>query len=130
MLLALLVYIRICSFNECVKQSFIESVYRRNAISPMLDEYRNILVKGAIGVSVSYAAVYGIVKILRTFKKELKPILSQGSLAPTTIEEVQQRDSEESPWCDIVKRHLPICKKAQTSTCSDLTNNVLKNLTC
>lgn len=129
LLLALTVYIRICSFNECVKQSFIESVYRRNSISPMIDEYRNTLIKGAIGVSVSYAAVYGIVKILKTFKKELKPILSQGSLAPSTIEEIQQRDSEENPWCDIVRRQLPICKKAQTSTCSDLTNNVLKNLT-
>jgi hypothetical protein len=66
---------------------------------------------------------------MKAFKKELKPILLQGSLAPTTKEEVAARDAEVNPWCDIVRRQLPIGKQAQTSTSDNLLKNVCKNLT-
>jgi len=129
LLCILALYLRVSAFRLSVRESFIEQTYRRNEISPMLDEYRDKLVKGAIAVSVSYGAVYAIVRLLKAFKKELKPIMLQGSLAPKTIEEVNQRDAEVNPWCELVKRQLPICKKAQTSTSDDLVRLVCKNLT-
>lgn len=129
MLSILAVYLRICAFRTSVREAFVEQTYRRNEITPMLDEYRDKLIKGAIAVSVSYGAVYAIVRLMKAFKKELKPILLQGSLAPTTKEEVAARDAEVNPWCDIVRRQLPIGKQAQTSTSDNLLKNVCKNLT-
>ena len=52
----------------------------------------------------------------------------QGSLEPTSVEEIAQRDREDNVWSRVAARKLPLTHKSFLSCQSHLKNIVGKNL--
>jgi hypothetical protein len=53
---------------------------------------------------------------------------AQGNLAPTSIEEVEQRDAEKSDWAVVESTPLPISHKSKSTNCEQLCTTLSKNL--
>jgi hypothetical protein len=57
-----------------------------------------------------------------------QPLAPQGTLAPKTLADVTERDSETNQWASIIKRCLPISDASKRMSCDQLSNVVRKNL--
>jgi hypothetical protein len=76
----------------------------------------------------SFCKAVGLVGILYLGSKLFSRFGVHGSLEPKDMDDIAQRDSEDSPWTKVVKRSLPTTNKMWTTSVLDLTRLVEKNL--
>jgi len=95
-------------------------------IAPILRKYRDQYAKAICGISIGIAAVYGLARAYRAYSSSEQK--AQGSLEPITGKEVEERDSEQNVWTDIVKRDLPITDNSKRMSTEQLNNVVKKAL--
>lgn len=108
------------------KKDLIEALKKRNDSLPIIirgvrDKYVKAICYSAIGISalVIMAKIYSHWKKLR---------VSQGSLKPTTVEEIKQRDSEGNAWSVARATPLPISEASKTTVHADLLRYVKSNI--
>lgn len=111
-----------------VKRQFQEELRQRNVISPIFEDLRNKHIGSICKAGGIIAVLYGIAKVYRAWREKCNPFETQGSLHPTTQEEVNARDSETSPWTEVVERPLPVQDSAKNTTSKQLQDMMLTNL--
>lgn len=109
---------------DTVKKEFRKQLVDRNTVSPMMQEFRDKHVGRICAACGVVGALYAIAKVYRTWRS----MNIQGSLEPTTPEEVAQRDNETNQWTSVVARALPITRAASNTTSMQLQHLVEKNL--
>ena len=97
------------NFNIC------QNVRRR-----YMDRSLNMFTK----LSASCLVLYTLSKFWRFWSSQRV----QGSLEPTSQEEIDNRDKEDNVWASVVKRDLPISQCSKTMTTTELLHVVDKNL--
>jgi hypothetical protein len=105
--------------DECVR-----NLVDRNTISPIVESMRRASVSTVCKVAGVLGSLYAIARLYSKWAK-LNP---QGSLRPTSEDDVQRRDAEDSPWVDVVKRDLPISDESRRMSSEMVRNVVEKNL--
>lgn len=73
---------------------------------------------GVVGV------LYALAKLYRRWTR----MQSQGSLEPTSMQEIQQRDREGNPWTEPIKRELPFTTESHCIDTKTLSSVVSNNL--
>lgn len=108
------------------KDNLVAELKRRNDNLPYV--IRNTRDKYAKAICYGSAAIAALYMLSRLYKsyRELHP--GQGSLEPTTAEEVKQRDDEPNVWATVCKRALPSTEKMKSTTLEQLKTKVKKNL--
>jgi len=109
---------------EIVEESYRKQLLNKNVVAPIMQEWRDTYgsnLCAAIGIA---GTIYALARLYRRFRA----ISQQGSLAPETQEDIDARDSEESPWTKITTRELPVTKESMCMTHSSLRHVVEKNL--
>jgi hypothetical protein len=109
---------------QSVKDSYIEDLKNRNSITPMIKTLRDQHMETVVKASAIVGAAYTLAKLYKRWRS----IDPQGSLEPTTKEEVKARDAEEDVWTEVAKRPLPVTSKSLLSCKEHLEKVVLKNL--
>jgi hypothetical protein len=110
---------------EQAEDNLFEELKNRNMeIAPMLRRYRDDYAKKICMASIGVAALYGLARAYRAYRKET----AQGSLEPTTQQEIDQRDSEVNVWTSVSKRDLPITEYSKRMSTEHMTNCVTKSL--
>ena len=109
---------------KIVKESYISELTDRNSLHPMLQDIRDKHLARVLQASAVMGVVYTLAKLYRRWKS-LDP---QGSLEPTSFEEIAQRDREDNVWSRVTARKLPLTHKSFLSCQSHLRNIVEKNL--
>lgn len=112
-----------------VKRRFRDELRQRNAIAPMFEDLRNKHIGNLCKAGGVVAVLYGIAKVYRAWRKKRNANEAQGSLEPTTQEEVDKRDSEDNPWTGVSQRPLPIQVAAKNTTSAQLMQMIENNLT-
>jgi hypothetical protein len=112
--------------KSTIKRNMLDELKRRNDSLPLIlrktrDDYAKEICYAAAGIGALYV-------IARMYKQWKSLKSTQGSLEPTTPEEITQRDSEKSVWATVVKRTLPVSPKVLTTTWQQLETLVEKNL--
>lgn len=112
-------YFRKCVAAERVKKRLLDEIYeRRTAFSVALRgvKERNTrhILKGCLVLTGIYAMACAY--------KAVRRMQAQGNLAPTTPEEVVQRDQEVNQWAQAIKKPLP------RATCRTVTHDQLSCL--
>lgn len=93
-----LFYFMVCYSGvvRCKKNLYLDEVVkRRDAMSEAFKLARDEHVKVACGAFAGLAIVYGVCQVVRALRSSMR---FQGSLQPTTTEEINQRDSEVNVW--------------------------------
>lgn len=109
---------------DLVSRGYRRQLVDRNTLAPCVKEWRD---KHAGSLCKAVGIVGALYSLARLYKR-WRALREQGSLEPTTQEEIDVRDSEKSPWVPIVSRHLPVSKESLTITPERLINVVGKNL--
>ena len=117
----------ISTLRKKVEAKLLEELKEKNmALAPMLRSYRDQYAKYICGTSVGIAAIYGLSKAYRAYRKdECEP---QGSLEPKTVQEVDKRDQEVNVWAGVVQRELPITEHSKRMSTEQLSSVVEKAL--
>ena len=119
-------YMRQGVMIETVKSGYRRELLNRNTlgISDSLQAWRDkhgpTLYKAAGIVGVLYA----LAKLYRRWAR----MKSQGSLEPASMQEIQQRDREENPWTEPIKRELPLTTQSFCIDTKTLASVVANNL--
>lgn len=109
---------------KIVKESYVAELAERNSLHPMLQDIRDKHLARVLKASVIMGVAYTSAKLYKRWRN-LNP---QGSLEPTTVEEVVQRDKEDNVWASVAVRKLPLTHKSLLSCHSHIKNIVEKNL--
>nr|UNY42089.1 MAG: polyprotein 1 [Picornavirales sp.] len=113
---------------EKMEAQFIEDLKERNMeVRPMVKKYRDMYSKYIMATCVGIGALYGAARAYRAYR-DANPLETQGSLEPTTVKEVEERDSEKNVWTSVVKRDLPITSTSKRMSADQLDNCVRKAL--
>lgn len=123
-ILCVLMLARQAKLVDIVKEQYREKLLKRNTISASIQSIRDEHLAQALMAGGVVMTLYGLSRLYRRWL-ETQP---QGCLEPITPEQVKQRDSEDSPWTNIVKRTLPFSKTSMCSTSEQLLGLVSKNL--
>uniref|UniRef100_A0AB39A3B8 RNA-dependent RNA polymerase n=1 Tax=Perinereis wilsoni marma-like virus 7 TaxID=3237982 RepID=A0AB39A3B8_9VIRU len=107
-----------------VKYYYRKQLLKRNTLGPIMQEWRNTHVSTLCKAAGIVGALYAMSKLY----KRWRDMQGQGSLEPTTEEEIKQRDSEVNPWTQVVTRSLPMSLKSKTISPERLIDLVKKNL--
>ena len=123
-----------CGFGFCalrqshmvkiVKDSYISELADRNTLNPMLQDLRDKHLAKILKAS----AVMGVAYTLAKLYKRWVGLAPQGSLEPSTIEEVHKRDSEDNVWSRVIPRKLPLTHKSFLSCQEHMRDIIEKNL--
>ena len=118
--------IEISSARECARAAIYSEIdRRRDALPDTLKMYRESHMKYVLGASATLGAIYALVSLWRASKLVPEP---QGNLAPTTMEEIHERDAEKNPWSETMVSPIPCSSNSKTITHSDLERLVQGNL--
>ena len=109
---------------KIVKESYISELTDRNSLHPMLQDIRDKHLARVLQASAVMGVVYTLAKLYRRWKS-LDP---QGSLEPTSFEEIAQRDREDNVWSRVAVRKLPLTHKSFLSCQAHLRDIIEKNL--
>lgn len=111
---------------EFEKKRMYDDVASDNKAMPKVFKmYRDRHIKWITGTCAVIAALYAIAQIYKAFK--VVPI-PQGNLAPTSMEEIIERDSEVNPWAGVKISAMPCSDKSKTTTPDRLEKMVQNNL--
>lgn len=81
---------------EAKKNAYLVEIHRRRGVLPELfKSARDKHVQYACGIFASLSVLYGVAKVVKALRHSLS---MQGSLMPTSIAEIRERDAQESPW--------------------------------
>lgn len=112
---------------EFEKRRMYDDVAADNRAMPAVFKmYRDRHIKWITGTCLVIAALYAVAQIYKAFKVVPVP---QGNLAPSTINEVVERDSEVNPWAGVKVSSMPCSEKSRTTTPDRLETMVQDNLT-
>lgn len=117
--------LRQATMATAVQYAYRNELVDRNIISADLRQFRDTHGPTIYKVCGLVGAIYTASKLYHRFRR-LQP---QGSLEPTTIEQIKVRDSEDNPWCEVVSRPLPITGKSRCTTPDNLMKKIQNNLT-
>jgi hypothetical protein len=112
------------SMIDIVKREFDNQMVDRNTISPIFQEFRDKHVKNLCNACAIVGTLYGIARVYKAWRKN-RP---QGSLEPTTQQEVEERDAEVNVWTSVTPRALPTQPSAANTTVDQLKGMIEKNL--
>lgn len=126
--LVVLIAIMVASQTKrAVKEQYVRELLRRNdALPKMVKAQREENSKTLFYGCTAAAGLFVLIKLYRAYRKMLP---TQGNLAPTTIEEIAERDSEESPWEIVTKREAPTSVVSRSTTLETMKSQVKKCLT-
>lgn len=111
---------------EFEKDKLYEEVLSDNEAMPTLFRmYRDRHVKWITGTCVVIAALYAITQVYKAFRVVPTP---QGNLAPTSMMDIVERDSEVNPWAGVKVSQMPCSEKSKTTTPDRLEKMVQDNL--
>jgi len=111
---------------EFEKKKMYEEVAADNKAMPKVFKmYRDRHIKWITGVCTVVAALYAIAQIYKAFKVTPVP---QGNLAPKSIVDIVERDSEVNPWAGVKVSEMPCTEKSKTTTPDRLEKMVQDNL--
>ena len=117
-----------------VESDFRRELVKRNTVDPMIRDMRDKHVGNICKAGGIVAILYGLSKVYKAWRSTIgkvdpKENETHGSLEPKTQEDIDKRDSETSPWTQIVTRLLPSQDGAKNTTSDQLIGMVDKNLT-
>lgn len=116
----------VSSSRECAKSAiYAEINRRREALPDSLKKYRENHMKYVLGASAAIGAVYALVSLWKATKFVPE---TQGNLAPTSMTDIDERDSEQNPWSEVMVSPIPCTTVARTTTQADLERLVQSNL--
>lgn len=116
----------ICGVVEKEKSIMYSQVASDNQAMPKIFKmYRDRHMKWITGTCAIIAALYAMAQIYKAFKVVPSP---QGNIAPTTEQEIVERDEEVNPWAGVVVSPMPCTEKAKTTTPERLEQMVQANL--
>jgi hypothetical protein len=98
---------------------------QNDAMPAIFKMYRDKHVKWITSCCVAIAGLYAVAQVWKAFKVVPAP---QGNISPTTTKEIDERDSEVSPWAGTIVSPMPCSKQAQTTTVDQLEKLVESNL--
>lgn len=108
-----------------VEEEMFQRLREKNmGVAPIVAQYRDSYAKTICYSAVGLAALYGLARAYRAFRKEDE----HGSLEPKTVEEVKIRDAEYNPWTSMVVRELPISETSERMSADQLDQVVHKAL--
>ena len=111
---------------EYEKRRMYEEVVADNEAMPKVFKmYRDRHIKWITGVCAVVAALYAIAQIYKAFRVVPVP---QGNLAPTSDNEIVERDIEVNPWAGVRVSAMPCSEKSKTTTPDRLEKMVQDNL--
>lgn len=99
-------------------------IHRRNDVSAVVKNLRDSHIETMCKAGAIIAALYAAASFYRSWKA----FSAQGSLMPTTREEVLQRASEVNPWTHTIPRPIQVHPSAATTTPAHLIKMVEGNL--
>lgn len=102
-----------------------EVVRDNNAMPAVFKMYRDRHIKWITGTCLVIAALYAVAQIYKAFK--IVPV-PQGNIAPTSMQEIEERDSEVNPWAGVKVSEMPCSNKSKTTTPDRLEKMVQDNL--
>ena len=115
--------------SELVQVQFRKELSSRNEVSPVLAELRNKHVTNLCKAGGIIAALYGMAKVYRAWRRNCNLVAAQSPLQPESHEEVELRNNTTNPWVHVQQRPLPVHEKAQNTTSDHLEKIISKNLT-
>lgn len=102
-----------------------EVVLHNEAMPLVFKMYRDRHIKWLTGVCVVIAAVYAVVQVYKVIK--VMPV-AQGNIAPTSQQDLDERDTEINPWAGMFISSMPCTEKAKTTTPDRLEKMVTANM--
>jgi len=121
-----LIYFMMC-YTGIVRQrqnAYLDEIMkRRNAMSEAFKSARDNHVKIACGAFAGLAVIYGICQVVKAMRSSMS---IQGSLQPTTVAELEHRDSEINVWKD-TERQIDVNPNAW-STEIEAHNAIVKSI--
>lgn len=105
---------------------FDELKTKNMEISPILRKYRDEYARYICTISIGIAALYGLARAYRAFRSNEQKV--QGSLEPTTVRDIEERDAETNVWTSIVQKELPISTISKRMSANQLDNVIQKAL--
>lgn len=117
--------VRQATMATTVECSYRNELIDRNVVTTDLQIFRDTHGPNIFKACGIIGAIYTVAKLYNKYRR-LEP---QGSLEPTTVEQISKRDSEDSPWCEVVTRPLPLTDKSKCISPVDLTAKIQNNLT-
>lgn len=112
------------NMTDMVTAKFSRQLLTRNTIHPMAAQVRD----ENVGRICRAVAVLGVLFAMSKLYKRWRSVTPQGSLTPTTTQDVAARDSETNAWTEVVKTTLPLSDTAKCTTSAQLKVNLSKNL--
>jgi hypothetical protein len=83
---------------EVKKDAYFKAIVEQNgSLHAAFMSARDKHVHYACGLFASLAVLYGVVQVVQALRRSMG---AQGSLAPRSVEEIQQRDKEENVWAN------------------------------
>jgi hypothetical protein len=118
--------VTISTSRECAKSAiYAEINRRREALPTSMKHYRENHMKYVLGASAAIGAIYALVSLWKATKMIPEP---QGNLAPTSMDQIDERDSEKNPWSEVMVSPIPCSVVSRTTTHTDLERMVHNNL--
>jgi len=111
---------------EFEKKRMYEEVAADNEAMPKVFKmYRDRHIKWITGTCAIIAVLYAVAQIYQAFKVVPVP---QGNIAPKSITDIVERDSEVNPWACVRISQMPCSEKSKTTTPDLLEKMVQDNL--
>jgi len=110
------IYFFICFAGvvEAKKNAYLNEIHQRRGVLPLLfKSARDKHVKYACGIFASLSLLYAAAQIVKALRSSLSV---QGSLNPSSIQEIQERDKEVNPWKSMPAPVAPSATSYMTST--------------
>lgn len=107
------------------KKMYAEVVADNDAMPEVFKMYRDKHVEWITATCFVVAALYAVAQIYKACKVVQAP---QGNLAPTTPQEIVERDKEVNPWAGVKVSPMPCSEKAKSITPDVLEKLVQDNL--
>lgn len=120
-MISLIIQYLLISFT---RDRYYEKLQERHTLNEIQSHWQDVVVKSLFASALALGAIYQIAKVM----KKWKSLSVQGSLQPTTFNDVKQRDAETNVWTPMVKRDLPISDVSKRMSAEQLTDVVKKAL--
>jgi len=123
---AFLPLVGIAGVVKCEKnRMYTEIAHDNKAMPDIFKMYRDRHVKWITSACLAIAALYAVAQIYKAFKVVPVP---QGNIAPQSMEDIVERDSEVNPWAGVKISPMPCSDKSKTTTPDHLERLVQDNL--
>lgn len=112
-------------FNQMsLKTTVIENMEEELANEPVIIHITRDVKKKAIQATLAATGMYAVYKFFQWFKET--KLFEQGNLAPSGMEDIEERDAEKEIWSPVTVRPLPLTPLQKTITDEQMIN-VLDN---